>query len=117
MRVAFMGTPAFAAPTLSALHEAGYEVVSVVTQPDRPVGRGQRLTPPPVKTRALELELPLYQPGRIKSPEALEHLKQAAAEANLVLNSSKVPKAELISSAKAPEGDPPPGPKIVQKRL
>lgn len=96
MRVVFMGTPAFAAPTLSALHDAGYEVVSVVTQPDRPVGRGQRLTPPPVKARALELALPIYQPRRIKSPEALEHLKQAAAEAIVVVGYGQlIPRAIL----------------------
>jgi methionyl-tRNA formyltransferase len=85
MRVVFMGTPSFAVPTLSALHEAGYDMVSIVTQPDRPVGRGQRLTPPPVKTEALERALPVYQPRRIKSPEALAHLEQAAAEAIVVV--------------------------------
>lgn len=62
-----MGTPAFAVPTLDALVEAGHEVVLVVSQPDRPSGRGQHLTAPPVAARAAELGLPLAQPRAIKT--------------------------------------------------
>jgi len=60
-RVVFMGSPAFAVPSLRALAAAGYEVAAVVTQPDRPAGRGGRLTPPDVKVAALELGLPVLQ--------------------------------------------------------
>ncbi len=75
MRVVFMGTPAFAVPTLAALHQSGHDVVSVMTQPDRPSGRGRHLTPPPVKVSALELSLPVVQPERVKDPGVLERLR------------------------------------------
>ena len=66
MRIAFMGTPDFAVPSLEALAESGHEVVGVFTQPDRPKGRGNRLTPPPVKVRAESLGIPVYQPEKIR---------------------------------------------------
>ncbi len=72
-RVVFMGSPAFAVPILEAL-AAAYPVVGVVTQPDRPAGRGRRLTPPPVKEAAQALGLPVMQPRRLKAPEAVEQL-------------------------------------------
>lgn len=77
MRIVFMGTPEFAVPCLDICHEMG-EVVMVVTQPDRPKGRGKKLAPPPVKERALELGLEVFQPERIKREEPtalLESLK------------------------------------------
>lgn len=66
-----MGTPQFAVPSLTMLLERGYEVVGVVTQPDRPKGRKKTLTPPPVKEAALLHGLPLLQPERMRSPEAV----------------------------------------------
>ena len=63
MRILFLGTPAFAVPILEALHE-NFEVVGVVTQPDKPAGRKLALTTPPVKTKALELGLPVFQPEK-----------------------------------------------------
>jgi methionyl-tRNA formyltransferase len=65
LRIAFFGTPAFAVPTLTALLRAGHEVVGVVTQPDRPRGRGQRISEAPVKALALEQQLPVLQPTRL----------------------------------------------------
>lgn len=62
-RLAFLGTPAAASPTLEALHDAGHDIALVVTQPDRPQGRSNRPVPPPVKTTALELGLPVAQPA------------------------------------------------------
>ncbi|MGI2327239.1 methionyl-tRNA formyltransferase [Planococcus sp. YIM B11945] len=73
-RIVFMGTPAFSAPILRMLVEEGYDVVSVVTQPDRPVGRKKVLTPTPVKEEALRLGLPVYQPEKLKNPEELQHV-------------------------------------------
>lgn len=70
MRIVFMGTPEFAVPSLQLLVESGYEIVAVVTQPDRPKGRKKTLTPPPVKEAALSLRLPVLQPERMRSPEA-----------------------------------------------
>ncbi|GIO06418.1 methionyl-tRNA formyltransferase [Brevibacillus reuszeri] len=73
-RILFMGTPDFAVASLEALLEAGYNVIGVVTQPDRPVGRKQVLTPPPVKEAALRHGLPVLQPEKIKVEEALEEV-------------------------------------------
>lgn len=69
-----MGTPEFALPTLEALCE-NYPVVGVVTQPDRQAGRGQRVTPPPVKELALAEGIPLFQPKSLKKVEAVEHIR------------------------------------------
>ena len=69
-----MGTPDFAVPSLRALCESGYDVVGVFCQPDRPKGRGNRLTPCPVKEEALRRGIPVFQPERIKRPEGVEAL-------------------------------------------
>ncbi|MCY4613560.1 MAG: methionyl-tRNA formyltransferase [Nitrospira sp.] len=74
MRVVFMGTPAFAVPSLEALDNSDHEVVGVVTQPDRPKGRGQAVVPCPVKELALVKGLPVSQPEKIKSPEFVRQL-------------------------------------------
>lgn len=73
MRVLFYGTPEFARPTLEALLRH-HEVVGVVTQPDRPARRGQRLTPPPIKVRASAAGLPILQPPRLRDPGWAERL-------------------------------------------
>lgn len=75
MRIAFMGTPAFAVPSLRALLDAGYDVVGVFTQPDRPVGRGHKLAICPVKQLALERDVPVYQFERLRKPEGLACLQ------------------------------------------
>ena len=72
-KLVFYGTPEFAIPTLDALVTSpSFEVIAVVTQPDKPAGRGQRLTPPAVKHRALELGIPVFQPESIKSVKSIE---------------------------------------------
>ncbi len=76
MRVVFMGTPAFAVPSLEALANSDHEVVGVVTQPDRPKGRGQVVVSCPVKELALSKGLPMRQPDKIKSPEFLQQLSE-----------------------------------------
>ncbi|MYC26758.1 MAG: methionyl-tRNA formyltransferase [Nitrospira sp. SB0662_bin_26] len=76
MRVVFMGTPAFAVPSLEALANSDHEVVGVVTQPDRPKDRGQAVVPCPVKELALAKGLPVSQPDKIKSPEFLQQLAE-----------------------------------------
>lgn len=77
MKTVFMGTPDFAVPPLRALVEAGYEVAAVVTQPDKPKGRGKTLLPTPVKEEALMHEIPVYQPRKVRNnPEFLETLKE-----------------------------------------
>ena len=73
-RIVFMGSPDFSLPTLRALANT-YEVVGVVTQPDRASGRGRELKAPPVKTIALEMGIPLIQPEKLRQPEAMEQLR------------------------------------------
>lgn len=75
MRIVFLGTPDFATVQLKALVENGYNIVGVFTQPDKPAGRGKKLTPPPVKTYAQEQNIPVFQFNKIKSPEGVEALK------------------------------------------
>ena len=75
-----MGTPEFAVPSLHALLDAGHEVLAVVTQPDKPVGRRQVLTPPPLKVAALERGLPVLQPERVKDEEFLAKIRRLAPE-------------------------------------
>jgi methionyl-tRNA formyltransferase len=70
----FMGTPGFAVPSLRALLDAGAPILLVVTQPDRPRGRGRRVVSSPVKQLAQEKGLPVYQPEKVRSPEAVEHI-------------------------------------------
>lgn len=75
MRIIFMGTPDFAVPSLDALVAGGYRIACVITQPDRPKGRGRQLTPPPVKTAALAKGLPVLQPEKIRLREPLDYLE------------------------------------------
>lgn len=74
-RVVFMGTPEFAVPSLDALLDAGYQVVGVFTQPDRPAGRGKKLTACPVKARALERGCEVFQFEKVKTPEGVAQLR------------------------------------------
>ncbi len=74
VKVLFMGTPDFAVPSLESLVREGYHVIGVVTQPDRPKGRKKELTPPPVKMAAQKLGLPVYQPEKLRDPEAVERV-------------------------------------------
>ncbi len=80
MRVLFLGTPEFGIPSLQMLVQEGYEIAGVITQPDRPQGRGHRLVPCPLKQAALELELPVYQYERIRAQEAVEELRHLAPD-------------------------------------
>lgn len=75
MRIVYMGTPDFAVNPLRALAEAGYEVVGVVTQPDKPKGRGKTMMSTPVKEEALKHGYPVYQPVKVREPEFMETLK------------------------------------------
>jgi methionyl-tRNA formyltransferase len=90
MRLIFLGTPAFAVPTLEAIVEAGHEVAAVLTQPDRPRGRGQNAAASPVKQAALGLGLTVYQPERVRRPEAVEYLRGIAADAMVVVGYGQI---------------------------
>ncbi len=91
LNVVFCGTPYFAVPTLERLVEAGFKLPLVVTQPDRPRGRGLELIPPPVKQRAVELSLPIAQPERIKNNEEFKtQLTALKPEAIVVVGYGRV---------------------------
>jgi len=94
-RIVFMGSPEFALPTLKAL-AANYEVVGVVTQPDRPAGRGKQLTPPPVKVLAQELGLPIVQPNRLREPEAVGQLRAWAPDLIVVAAFGQILRPEVL---------------------
>ncbi len=74
--VIFMGTPSFSVPFLDALLKSGRTIAGVVTQPDKPKGRGRRLTPPPVKEFALRQAVPVYQPSKLSDPAFIESIKE-----------------------------------------
>lgn len=97
MRIVFMGTPDFSVPALNALAEGGHEIVAVVTQPDKPKGRGKAVLMPPVKERALELGIPVYQPVRVKKDEAFqEELRRLAPDVMVVIAFGQIlPKSVL----------------------
>ncbi|HZV51557.1 MAG TPA: methionyl-tRNA formyltransferase, partial [Candidatus Dormibacteraeota bacterium] len=80
----FVGTAAFAVPSLRVLHDAGHRLELVVTQPDRP-GNRLRITPPPVKVTALELGLEVFQPERIKAEESVARIASVAPELIVVV--------------------------------
>ena len=86
MRLVFAGTPEFSVAALNALHAAGHEIVGVYTQPDRPAGRGQKLTASPVAARAVALDLPVFKPESFrKQPEAIDTLRELAPELMVVV--------------------------------
>lgn len=85
LRIVFAGTPDFAARHLAALLSSEHEVIAVYTQPDRPAGRGKKLTASPVKTIALEHDIPVYQPENFKSDEAKQELADLNADIMVVV--------------------------------
>ena len=96
-----MGTPDFAVPSLDAVIAAGHTVAAVFTQPDKPTGRGLKLTPPPVKRRALELGLPVYQPESIKKDEAVQQqIAEINADCILVAAYGKMLPTTVLHAAK-----------------
>lgn len=84
LRIAFFGTPAFAVPTLEALLDSAHEVVGVVTQPDRPRGRGQKITDAPIKAKAVAAGLPMLQPTRLKDDGFLDAFRAWRADIGVV---------------------------------
>jgi methionyl-tRNA formyltransferase len=99
MRLVFLGTPVFAVPTLERIVEAGHQVLAVVTQPDRPRGRGQHPSPPPVKEAAGRLGLPVRQPERVRLPEAVEFLRALAPQAMVVVGYGQIIPQTVIDLA------------------
>ncbi|MDF2628888.1 MAG: 10-Formyltetrahydrofolate:L-methionyl-tRNA N-formyltransferase [Symbiobacteriaceae bacterium] len=96
MKVLFMGTPEFAAECLSAVLAAGHTVVGVVTQPDKPVGRGGKVKFSAVKDVALAHGLPVFQPKRVRRPEVIERLKELGAEVTVVVAFGQIISQEAL---------------------
>ena len=100
MKIVFMGTPDFAVGALEALVEAGHEVVAVVTQPDKPKGRGKEMQQTPVKTCAIKHNIEVFQPVKIKTPEAVEVLKQYGADLFVVAAFGQILSKEILDMPK-----------------
>jgi methionyl-tRNA formyltransferase len=96
-RIIFMGTPEFAVPSLKALLENGENIVCVVTQPDRPKGRGRKVSPPPVKKLAQAAAIPVLQPERIKGDDFLSSLKKYKPDLIALTAYGKILSADLIN--------------------
>ena len=96
-RLIFMGTPQFALPSLEAILAAGDEVAAVVTQPDRPRGRGQVVTASPVKELALAWNLPVLQPQRLKDPALISHFEALAPDIMIVVAYGRILPREILA--------------------
>ncbi|BBO80215.1 methionyl-tRNA formyltransferase [Desulfosarcina ovata subsp. sediminis] len=84
LTIVYMGTPDFAVPPMAALHERGYRILTVVTQPDRPKGRGRKLTPPPVKQAALKFGCPVLQPETVRTDDFHRNMADLAPDLYVV---------------------------------
>ena len=99
MKIIFMGTPDFACPCLEKLIGSGNEVAAVFCQPDKPVGRKQILTPPPVKKLALEHCIPVYQPATLRNEDVQAQIKAIGADIIIVVAYGKILPKEVLESA------------------
>ena len=97
MKVLFLGTSEFACPSLEALLDSPHEVMGVLTQPDRPKGRGQKLIPSPVKSIALKATLPVYQPEKVRDPGFLETLESLRPEIMVVVAYGQILSAAVLA--------------------
>ncbi|MCI8523446.1 MAG: methionyl-tRNA formyltransferase [Lachnospiraceae bacterium] len=100
LKIVFMGTPDFAVGALQAIIEAGHQVSAVVTQPDKPKGRGKELQMTPVKACAAAHNIPVFQPGKIKEPEAVEVLRSYEADIFVVAAFGQILSEEILSMPK-----------------
>ena len=96
MRVIFMGTPDFSVGTLEALIQAGHEVVLAVTQPDRPKGRGGKMQYTPVKEKALEYDIPVFQPVKVREKSCVEKLDSYKADVMVVVAFGQILPREIL---------------------
>jgi len=96
MKILFMGTPDFAVPSLQALIEAGHEIVGVFTQPDKPKNRGMKLQPTPVKVVALDHDIPVFQPTKLRDGTALETIQGLAPDLIVVAAYGRILPQEIL---------------------
>ena len=100
MRVVFMGTPDFSVGTLKELAKAGHEIVGVISQPDKPKGRGKNLQPTPVKEAAMELGLPVYQPKKVRDPKFIQVVRDLEPEVIVVVAFGQIIPKEVLEMPK-----------------
>ncbi len=100
MKIVFMGTPDYAVKTLEALIKSEHTVAAVFAQPDKPVGRKQILTPPPVKVCAESYNIPVYQPNSVRTGEALEIINSINPDVIVVVAYGKILPKEILKAAK-----------------
>lgn len=101
MKLVFMGTPDFAVESLQSLYEAGHTIMAVVSQPDKPVGRGMKYLPTPTKTFALEKGIPIYQPDKIKNNEKfIQEMKALCPDVIVVVAYGKILPIEILEIPK-----------------
>lgn len=100
MRIVFMGTPDFAVPTLEKIIEANHEVVAVITQPDKPKGRGKAVLYTPVKEAAIKHGIPVYQPVKVREPEFVEVLRGLNADVFVVIAFGQILPKEILDMPK-----------------
>lgn len=100
MKIVFMGTPDFSVPCLESIIESGHQVVGVFTQPDKPKGRGYTLAPPPVKTAAINHNIPVFQPTTLKNGEAFETIKELSPDCIVVVAYGKILPKEILDFPK-----------------
>ena len=98
MRIIFMGTPEFAAPAIDSLIAAGHEIAAVFSQTDKPKGRGYAMTPPPVKVKALEHHIPVYQPTSMKDGEALKIFHEIQPDVGVVIAYGKILPKDILDA-------------------
>ena len=99
MRIVFMGTPDFSVGTLRALAESGHQIVGVVSQPDKPRGRGKALAPTPVKEEALRLGLPVYQPAKVREEGFVQTLRELEPDVIVVVAFGQIIPESILSLA------------------
>lgn len=96
MRILFMGTPDFAVPCLEALYKNNHEVVAVITQPDRPKGRGKKVLPPPIKAKALEYGTEVLQPEKVREKTYIEAIKAMNVDCIVVVAFGQILPKEIL---------------------
>lgn len=100
MNIVFMGTPDFAVPALNSIAKAGHHISGVVTQPDKPKGRGKEVRPTPVKEFAMELNIPVYQPEKVEDKGFIEQLRKLAPDVIVVIAFGQLLPKEIIDMPK-----------------
>src|SRR5688572_4435577 len=100
LKIIFAGTPDFAIPSLRALLNSSHDVIAVYTQPDRPAGRGRKLTASPVKTLALDHKLPVYQPVSLRDVNAQQTLRDLQADLMIVIAYGLILPQAVLSAPK-----------------